>query len=199
MRARLALAVSGQACELREVILRDKPAQLLAASSKGTVPVLVLPDGEVLDQSLDIMRWALARQDPERWLVPERGSPVDMDRLIAACDNNFKHHLDGYKYPSRYALADAEQHRQAGAAWLAQLNEQLQNRYFLFGNRASLADMAIAPFIRQFAQTDPAWFDQQAWTLLQQWLSGLLASTLFQQVMRKYPPWQPGSQGSTFP
>jgi glutathione S-transferase len=115
MRARMAIAVSGQRCELREVVLRDKPAELLAASPKGTVPVLVDVDGSVIAQSLDIMLWALRRNDPERWLQPDGGTLDDMLSLIAECDGEFKRNLDGYKYPGRQPGADAGLHRQQGA------------------------------------------------------------------------------------
>ena len=101
MRARLALAVSRQSCELREVVLRNKPVELLQASPKGTVPVLVLPDGTVIEQSLDIMLWALQRNDPQHWLEPPTGTLGDMLGLIADCDSRFKHGLDRYKYPQR--------------------------------------------------------------------------------------------------
>ena len=154
MRARLALAASGLACELREVVLRDKPTDLLEASPKGTVPVLVLPNGDVIDQSLDIMRWALRQHDPEQWLRPERDTPSAMEALIAQCDDEFKADLDRYKYPDRYPGADPLAHRQAGAAFLASLETRLSATACLFGSQASLADMAIAPFVRQFAHTD---------------------------------------------
>ena len=106
MRARLALAVSDQVCELREVVLRNKPQGLLLASPKGTMPVLVLPSGQVLEQSLDIMLWVLAQRDPEGWLTPSHGSVQDMLALIAECDGSFKQALDRCKYPSRYPDAD---------------------------------------------------------------------------------------------
>ena len=174
MRARLALAVSGQAHELREVVLKNKPATMLAASLKGTVPVLVLPGGEVIDESLDIMRWALAQNDPAQWLSPTGASTEEMDALIAASDGEFKQHLDRYKYPNRYAsessgdAADfALNHRSEAAHWLAQLDARLGDGW-LFGAKACLADMAILPFIRQFARTDAHWFAAQPWPRLQE-------------------------------
>ncbi|GAB3092737.1 glutathione S-transferase [Bordetella muralis] len=199
MRARLALAASGQRCELREVVLRAKPAELLAASPKGTVPVLVLPGGKVIDQSLDIMRWALAQHDPEHWLTPDRGSAADMEALIQQCDGSFKSDLDRYKYPDRYENADALSHRTAGAQYLTELDRLLQGQDYLFGARRSLADMAIAPFVRQFAHVDPAWFEAQPWPALTQWLEAFLTDTRFQQVMEKYAPWVSGTEGIYFP
>jgi glutathione S-transferase len=211
MRARLALAVSGVVCELREVVLRSKPQALLDASAKATVPVLITPQGEVLDQSLDIMRWALEQHDPGNWLVPEVGSLQAMHTLIAECDGSFKRQLDRYKYPGRFESeptdktidqsegAAAQFHRTEGARFLAQLNAQLATTSHLFGGRAAWADMAIAPFVRQFAQTDQAWFDQQPWPGLQRWLSDWLASDLYGSTMEKYPPWVPGAAAVRFP
>jgi glutathione S-transferase len=198
MRARLAIAVSAVPVELREVALRSKPAELLAASSKGTVPVLVLPGGEVIDQSLDVMRWALDQHDPRGWLQPERGALADMLALIGECDGEFKQHLDRYKYPNRYlqergcesAPSDAgfaESHREAASVWLAELAARLTDHCALFGNRLSLADMAMLPFVRQFAHTDAAWFAGQPWPRLQQWLAHFEASDLFAAVMRARP------------
>jgi glutathione S-transferase len=196
MRARLALAASGEAYELREVVLRDKPAELLAASPKGTVPVLVLPEGTVIDQSLDVMLWALRRQDPENWLLPPRGVLEDMLALVAGNDGDFKRDLDRYKYPHRYAeesagdvQAFALRHRAQGAAWLAKLDSMLDEGW-LFGACASLADMALLPFVRQFAHTDAAWFAGQPWPRLQAWLAGFETGARFQGVMEKHAPWQ---------
>jgi glutathione S-transferase len=196
MRARLALAVSGEPYELREVVLRDKPAELLAASPKGTVPVLVLPGGTVIDQSLDVMLWALRRQDPENWLLPPRGAIADMLALVAGNDGDFKRNLDRYKYPHRYpeesagdAQAFALKHRAQGAAWLATLDGMLVDGW-LFGPRVSLADMALLPFVRQFAHTDATWFAGQPWPRLQAWLAGFEAGPRFQAVMEKHAPWQ---------
>lgn len=190
MRARLALHVSGQACELREVVLRDKPAELLAASPKGTVPVLVLPDGEVIDQSLDIMLWALRRHDPEGWLRPGEGTLDDMLALIADCDRRFKLELDRYKYPGRFEGADPLVHRAAGAAFLQALDARLQRTRHLAGPGAALADAAIAPFVRQFAAVEPDWFRAGPWPHLRAWLDAWAASAAFAEVMARHPPWR---------
>lgn len=197
MRARLALSVSGQAHELREVVLKNKPAGLLAASPKGTVPVLVLPGGEVIDESLDIMRWALGRHDPAQWLSPPGASSDEMEALIAGNDGDFKRHLDRYKYPNRYAdesggeaAGFALKHRTEAAHWLAQLDTRLTGGW-LMGAQASLADMALLPFVRQFAHTDPDWFAAQAWPRLQGWLAAFEASDLYAGMMQKHAPWQP--------
>ncbi|MCJ2181520.1 glutathione S-transferase [Novosphingobium sp. 1949] len=185
MRARLAVKVAGLACALREVKLAAKPAAMLDASPKGTVPVLVLRDGTVIAQSLDVMRHALARHDPEGWL--ER----DDAALVARNDGAFKHHLDRYKYPERHA-SDPLEHRAAGCAILADLDARVAANGQLCGPTRGLADMAIVPFVRQFAATDRAWFDAQDLPALRRWLDGHLASELFASVMDKYAPWQPG-------
>lgn len=202
MRARLALAVSGQPYALREVVLRDKPAELLAASPKGTVPVLVLPDGKVIDQSLDVMLWALQQHDPESWMAPERGTLGDMLALVAGNDGAFKHSLDRYKYANRYpeesagdAPAFARRHRAECSHWLASLEEKLEAGC-LCGERASLADMALLPFVRQFAHTDAAWFAAQPWPRLQAWLQRFEASALYAGVMDKQAAWHPNATPS---
>ncbi|MDO8385753.1 MAG: glutathione S-transferase [Polaromonas sp.] len=202
MRARLALAASAEPHEHREVVLRAKPAALLTASPKGTVPVLVLPDGKVIDESLDIMRWALARKDPAQWLSPPDASPEEMDTLIASNDGDFKRQLDRYKYPNRYPQESAGEeaaftlkHRSNAARWLAQLDARLSDGW-LFGARACLADMAILPFVRQFAHTDAGWFASQPWPRLQRWLAGFEASALYTGVMEKHAPWPPAGAAS---
>ncbi len=162
MRARLALWVSGQVCELREVVLARKPAALLAASAKGTVPVLVLQDGQVIDQSLEIMLWALRQNDPLHWLIDAAQRP-DMLQWVAQCDGEFKFHLDRYKYPNRFGLPEGADHRAQGAVFLDSLNERLCQSPHVIGDTESMVDMAIAPFVRQFAHTDAAWFARQPW------------------------------------
>jgi glutathione S-transferase len=199
MRARMAIAASGQRCELREVVLRDKPAELLAASPKGTVPVLVDVDGTVIDQSLDIMLWALRRNDPEGWLQAEGATLDEMLALVAECDGEFKRHLDGYKYPERHPDADTAAHRAQGGHFLMRLDARLQDSAGLCGGRIALADIAIAPFVRQFAQVDAAWFEAQPWPRLQVWLAAQLDAPLFARVMEKYPPWRTGGRGVEFP
>ncbi len=190
MRARLALMVSGVACALREVKLSAKPDALRAASAKATVPVLVLADGAVIDQSIDIMRWALGRSDPLGWLLR------DDAELIAASDGSFKHDLDRYKYPHRHG-SDAVVHRDSGLAFLRRLEDRLVLGQ-LCGAAAGIADMAIMPFVRQFAATDRAWFDAQALPRLHAWLGGHLASDMFVSVMERYAPWQPGDAPIVF-
>lgn len=185
MRARMALLVGGQPVEIREVVLRNKPAELIAASPKATVPVLVLEKGDVIDQSLDIMRWALRRNDPEGWL------DGDDPALIAANDGPFKHHLDRYKYPERHG-SDPLAHREAALQILSGLEEQLTGRNNLCRDSRSLTDMAIMPFVRQFAAMDRSWFDAQPLPRLRQWLTRHETSPLFEKAMVRLEPWQAG-------
>jgi glutathione S-transferase len=186
MRARLALAVSGIRHELREVRLADKPAAMLLASAKGSVPVLVLPDGRVIDESLDIMRWALAVADPEMWLA--RNDPA----LIAINDGAFKQDLDRYKYPERHG-ADPAAHRESGLVFLRALDRRLMRASQLCGPARGFADAAIMPFVRQFAAVDGEWFDAQPLAHLKTWLHGHLISTLFDTIMVRVPAWTPGT------
>ena len=199
MRARLALAVSGQVCELREVVLARKPAALLDASAKGTVPVLVHADGQVEDQSLDIMLWALRRKDPLHWLPVNDGALMQSVELVARCDGEFKFHLDRYKYQGRHGVSEAAVHREQGGHFLSDLNARLIAHRHLLGEQEGLADMAIAPFVRQFAHTDPAWFARQPWPALQAWLLAFENSPLYQLAMTKYAPWAPGQATVLFP
>lgn len=182
MRARLALLVSGTECELREVKLSAKPAEMIAASPKGTVPVLVLPDGRVIDESLEIMRWALGRNDPLQWLGSEDTA------LIAANDGPFKHHLDRYKYAHRHA-SDPAEHRAAGMGQLELLDVRLAAHAQLCGTAMRFTDAALMPFVRQFAEADRPWFDAQPVPHVQRWLASHLASPLFQAIMVPFTPW----------
>ena len=184
MRARMALSSSGLEYEHREVVLRDKPPEMLEVSPKGTVPVLVTPTGTVIEESLDIMRHALAMKDPEGWL--ERDDP----ELVAANDGPFKHHLDRYKYATRYSDVDPEEHRSVALDILRQLDARLAKDAYLCGARRGLADIAIFPFIRQFANADRTWFDAQSLPRLQDWLERLITSELFTGVMAKQAQWK---------
>ncbi|MDB5720120.1 MAG: glutathione S-transferase [Alphaproteobacteria bacterium] len=195
MRARLALAVSGTSCILREVALSRKPAELIDASAKATVPVLVLACGEVLDESLDIMRWALGRSDPMGWL---RADPAATQALIDTNDGAFKHHLDRYKYADRHAVASLA-HRSAGLDILSGLDEMLAAQPELCGDAMSLADAALLPFVRQYAQVDRAWFDAQPLPDLRAWLDRHLASPLFAFISLRVQPWSPDDPPVHFP
>jgi len=196
MRARMAVYISEQQCTLREVVLKDKPSHLLEISPKGTVPVLWLEDGRVLDESRDIMDWALQQHDPEGWLDAD---PVSRDVLLDDNDGHFKHHLDRYKYANRYEGADAQTHRAEAEQFIQRLETRLGTQAFLMGPRRSYADIAIAPFVRQFANTDKNWFDSAPYPHVQRWLQTILKGALFQGIMRKYTQWQPGDTVVPFP
>lgn len=201
MRARMAIAAADIECRLREVVLRDKPTEMLDVSPKGTVPVIVTSDGRVIEESLDVIDWALAQNDTQGWLKPEHGTLDEMRALIRECDGPFKRALDRYKYPNRYleeAIVRDEQ-RALGLSFLTTLNGRLENQKNLFGNRISLADIAIFPFIRQFANTDRDWFDSLDLKPLQAWLDRHLESQLFQRVMPKFKQWKTGDEEPIFP
>lgn len=192
MRARLAIASAAIPVEHREILLRDKPEAMLAASPKGTVPVVIAGD-QVIDESIDVMHWALRQNDPENWLeIPEAAHD-----LIATADGPFKSSLDRYKYASRFENADPVQDRADASAYLMGLNTMLNGRSFLFGPEPSLADMAILPFIRQFAHVDIYWFNLQPWTELARWLTEFKASPRFTGIMVKHTLWQPGTTTAT--
>lgn len=191
IRARLAIKVSGVQVALREVVLSDKPAALLAASAKATVPVLQLSNGRVLEQSLEIMYWALEQHDPQRWLCPQEREQARA--LIALNDGRFKQTLDRYKYAPRHPERPPHIWRdEAVDLMLAPLNARLADRLFLLRDTPSLTDMAIAPFVRQFAAVDPSWFDSAPFGPLQAWTKRIVCSELFDSVMSKFSAWQPG-------
>ena len=188
IRARMALAQASTSVRIREVALRDKPPELLEASAKGTVPVLVL-GAQVLDESLAIMRWALERRDPLGWLAGWSPAQLaDMDALIAANDGPFKQHLDRFKYPNRYPGEPASTNRLAGLTILRRWNEQLEAGGWLLGDRPSLADWALLPFVRQFRLVDPAGFDAEPQIeALQAWLGRFLAGPELAAALEQ--PW----------
>ncbi len=192
MRARLALASAGFTVELREIVLRDKAADFVTASPKATVPVLVLPDGTVIEESLDIMLHVLGQHDPEHLLRPPHATQEDMLALIAEFDGPFKTALDRYKYANRYDDADPLNQRDKAAMFLHRLDDLLAPQVgFFYGSRPSLADFAILPFIRQFANVDRAWFDAGPWLHLLSALNQFTSSARFAAIMGKYQKWQP--------
>jgi len=187
IRARMALVYAGIAVAICEVALRDKPAALLALSPKATVPVLHLPTGVVIDQSLDIMRWALHQYDPADWLTAENAAGViEAQRWIKLNDVVFKPLLDRYKYPTRHPeLSVAEHHIRALDAFIHPLETRLQTTRYLQGTSVSLADVAIFPFVRQFAMVDQPGFNALQLPCVKAWLAGWLKSDLFETVMRR--------------
>lgn len=199
MRARLGIYYSGLQVELREVILKDKPLSMLEYSPKGTVPVLVLNDGEIIDESIDIVRWALAEQDPFH-LLPKADSVefLQSNQLIDQNDFEFKEWLDRYKYADRHPEFSESYYREKSEKFLAQLDQLLSENGFLFGNTLSVSDIAIAPFIRQFANVDRKWFDQSPYSQVQRWLASIIESKAFENIFNKYPQWQPDDEPMLF-
>lgn len=201
MRARLAIHLSGQEVELREIVLKDKPQSMLNYSPKGTVPVLILenPDTReeiVIDESLDIMNWALSKHDPQHYLSSSNQEAID--QLISLNDGEFKFYLDRYKYADRYPEQSEQEYREKGEAFLAQLDKRLESNNYLFGKNPCLADIAIFPFVRQFAHVNLKWFEQSSYTNLQRWLSEYKGSDIFLGIMKKYPAWKEGDEPTWF-
>lgn len=185
MRARLALRYADCAVQVVEVQMKQKPAELLALSPKGTVPVLDTGDG-VLEESLDIMRWALARHDPQDWrLLADPPAAERAEALIAHNDSTFKAQVNLYKYAERYPEHSRKYYRSQAETWLAQLEGLLEGRRYLLADHPSLADAALLPLMRQFAGVEPQWFAEAAYPRLRSWLEGWLESALFKAVMAK--------------
>lgn len=189
MRARMALSYAGIQVEIREIALREKPAHMLAVSPKGTVPVLVLASNEVLEQSLDIMDWALQQSDVDEWIIQDQAGQKLTADLIATNDGAFKKSLDKYKYAIRFPENPPEIYRAQGEEFLQRLEILLQQNTYLCRNTISKADVAIFPFVRQFSMVDENWFERADYPSLKAWLNGLLNSQLFMGVMQKYPVW----------
>ncbi|VVO57272.1 glutathione S-transferase [Pseudomonas fluorescens] len=185
MRARMALRYSGVPVNIVEVSLKAKPAEMLALSSKGTVPVLSA-DGRVIDESLAIMQWALAQNDPQDWLLKDDpAGQAHIAGLIESNDQTFKVHLNRYKYAERYPEQPMEFYRAEGEVFLRQLEELLEGHDYLMAAHPTLADVALMPFVRQFAHVDREWFAQTPYVRLQDWLQRFLESDLFTGVMQK--------------
>ncbi|MFT6338950.1 MAG: glutathione S-transferase [Alcanivorax sp.] len=197
MRARLGVLFAGLQVELREVTLKNKPAPMLAISPKGTVPVLRLADGTVIDESRDIMVWALEQQDPQGLLD---ATVLDQaNALIEQNDNEFKYWLDRYKYADRHVEMTQAEYRQRGEAFLQVLESLLKSRTYLLGDDPTIADIGVMPFVRQFAHVDRDVFSQLPYPNLQRWLQGWLEHSLFLQTMIKVPVWQEGDEVVVFP
>ncbi|MGB1701529.1 MAG: glutathione S-transferase [Cycloclasticus sp.] len=197
MRARLAIKHSGIEVVLREVVLRNKPAAMLSISPKGTVPVLQLANGEVIDESWDIVHWATTQHEPNK----VRGNPTrinEANQLVQQNDKEFKQHLDHYKYADRFPQFSAEHYRTQAEDFLSLLDQQLAQHAFLLDNQPSIADIGIFPFVRQFAHVDIEWFRQAPYPHLQRWFDYYLSSELFASIMNKYPAWEEGQEPLTF-
>lgn len=197
MRARLGILFAELQVELREITLKNKPMQMLAISPKATVPVLQLADGRVIEESREIMVWALEQQDPQGLLAAEVLQQANA--LIDKNDNEFKHWLDRYKYADRHPEMTQEEYRQRGEVFLQVLEELLTKNPYLLGDSITIADIGIMPFVRQFAHVDRDVFYDLPYPNLQRWLQDWLAHLSFLQAMKKYQPWQEEDDVALFP
>ena len=200
MRARLAINASQCQVHLREIRLSNKPTEFVSVSPKSTVPVLVLPDGYVIDESRDIMIWALQQSDPQGWLRLWQADPEFCNAFLDRLDGSFKQQLDRYKYASRFEPSVGRQSRQDACVFLAEINQFLKSGLgHLSGADFGVLDAATLPFMRQFRGVDEIWFDSQPWPHLHRWLGIFLNSADFGAVMQKYKPWQAGDRVILFP
>lgn len=194
MRARLAIHSSEVSAQLREIVLSDKAAEFLTSSPKGTVPVIVV-NNRVIDESLDIMHWALNKSDPEGWLnMPSIGY-----NWISLNDREFKSAMDRIKYTDRFSNVNIGLERRNAIGFLHDLNTQIGDHAWMFGKNCSLADMAILPFVRQFYNIDQDWFYAQDWQNLYRWLTSFMTSSRLGSIMTKYDKWIPGNTEVSFP
>ena len=189
MRARLILKKCDIKVRLREVELKEKPEELIRASQKATVPVLILSN-QVLEQSMDIIFWALSINDPYRMLASWNADKLASKQFLDLLDNNFKHHLDRYKYSSSFKPKDKNMHRELAMSWIINIEESFSKTPYLLGKDIGLFDYICLPFIRQFRIADPDWFDSQKLPNVHKRLSQFLNSYLFKQIMRKMPIWK---------
>lgn len=190
MRARMAIYLAGLQVEQREIVFWDKPEAMLQASPKATVPVLILEDGCVIDESREIMEWAL-HQAKMPWVPQQTAALQQMNAWIDENDGDFKHWLDRYKYADRFPEQSKVYYRQQGERFLTKLDEMLRNQRYLIGEQMSMADLAVFPFIRQFANVDKTWFAESDYKAVKTWLQGILGQDLFAAVMKNRPAWQP--------
>lgn len=199
MRARMAVLASEQAVELRDIELKNKPASMIKASPKATVPVLICSDGTVLEESRDIISWSLETSDPLGWYPQDPDLRDQINALIDENDGPFKSALDRYKYHIRFPEKSREDYRAEGEAFLGKLDEKLNTNTYLLGETATIADVALFPFIRQFANSDRNWFDSAPYPNLRRWLESWTSSQAFLHIMKKRPLWHPNRQGPFFP
>jgi len=196
MRARIAIHISQQKCEIREVLLKDKPPSMMEYSAKGTVPVLVLQSGKVIDESLDVIDWALNLNDPYNWKRSKDSGKTK--ELIKINDGDFKFHLDRYKYSKRYENEDPNFHREKCLTFIKMINEELKDSKYIYDNEISYIDISLLPFIRQFRIADNDWFDELPYENVKSWLSNFIDSKLLKSVMPKYDLWKKGDEITIF-
>ena len=191
MRARFAIRSSKIMVELREIKLKEKPSEFLKSSPKGTVPVLITKSGEVLEESLDIINWALNINDPHKWLAEGKLEKKEISNLLDDFEMKFKINLDKYKYPNRFSGVDQYLYRDKNLCFLEKLNSYLKNNKSLNSQHLTLLDYAIFPFVRQFRNVDKDWFDKLNFRLLNNWINDIIDSEEFSSIMKKYKKWEP--------
>ena len=191
MRARFAIRSSQIIVEVREIKLQEKSAEFLKSSPKGTVPVLITNSGEVLEESFDIINWALNKNDPDKWLAKGKLENHEIIKLLDDLENKFKPNLDKYKYPSRFSGVDQFFHRDKNLCFLKKLNSYLENNKSLNCEHLSLLDYAIFPFVRQFRNVDQDWFDKLNFIFLNKWINQIIDSKDFSSIMKKFKKWEP--------
>jgi len=190
----MALVSSGIKTELREVDINDMPEEAIKISAKATVPILVLADGTFIDESWDILKWALSQNDPDNWLGKNAEFLLDAEMLVETNDFSFKEDLDHYKYADRYPEKSAQYYRAACEEFIEELEEELTDSQYLLDHDMTLADIGVFPFVRQFSLVDKEWFDQSPYPNVQRWLNQIIDSSLFQQVFQKHEIWKPGDK-----
>ena len=191
MRARFAIRSSNIVVEVREIKLQEKPSKFLKSSPKGTVPVLITNSGQVLEESLDIIYWALNKNDPHKWLAKGKLKNQDVTKLLDDLENKFKPNLDKYKYPNRFSGVNRYLYRDKNLCFLKKLNSHLENNKSLNCEHLTLLDYAIFPFIRQFRNVDQEWFDKLNFSFLNKWINQILDSQDFSSIMNKFKKWEP--------
>ena len=195
MRARIAIKLCSLECEIREINLKLKNKEFLELSPKGTVPVLVLPDDKIIEESMDIIHWAISNNDPYNLKLKNLEIYNKDMELISIFDNEFKYHLDRYKYNSRYKGINKEEHKYKARDLLVNLNNSLKEKQWLNGENISISDISILPFIRQYRIADIKWFDEKLeLPNINRWLDKFLNSKIFNNVMKKYKIWETTDQ-----
>lgn len=194
MRARLAIKASGIIVEIREVELKNKPKEFLGISPKATVPIVCISSKQIIEESLDIMEWALKINDPLKLLKYEKLNRIEIHNILNKLENEFKQNLDRYKYSSRFDLPSPKLYRDKNLQTLNEFNNLLQNNKGICSSHLSLLDYAIFPFIRQFRNVNSVWFDSLELKFLQTWLYELIDSDEFSSIMKKYEIWNPNQK-----
>ena len=194
MRARLAIKASGLIVEIREVELKNKPKEFLNISPKATVPIVCISSKQIIEESLDIMEWALKINDPLKLLKHEKLNRIEIHSILNKLENEFKQNLDRYKYSSRFDLPNPKLYRDKNLQTLNEFNNLLQNNKGIYSSNLSLLDYAVFPFIRQFRNVNSVWFDSLELKFLQTWLYELIDSDEFSSIMKKYEIWKPNQK-----